>query len=158
MNLAFSILRRKRSDVASARKRRGRTSKPGKTSRRAQGPAAVDLKTLRCEIADGVAVLTLDRPDRLNAWTVRMESEYGWVLRTVDASPDVRAVVITGAGRGFCAGADVKALDRIRDVGDYDAAAGTSPVEATQNVHTIPMGMAKPVIAAVNGAAAGVGF
>jgi len=91
-----------------------------------------------------------------------MEHEHAWVLTTADADPDVRVVVITGAGRGFCAGADVKALDRISEAGDYDDATPAPPEEApvleTGEVHLLPSRMRKPVIAAVNGPAAGVGF
>jgi len=97
----------------------------------------VDLRALRYEVADGVAVVTLHRPERLNAWTVRMEQEYVWALRKADADPAVRAIVVTGAGRGFCAGADVKALDKIVEVGDYQGAVASE---------------------AVNGPAAGIGF
>jgi enoyl-CoA hydratase/carnithine racemase len=91
-----------------------------------------------------------------------MEHEYAWVLTQADADQNVRVVVITGAGRGFCAGADVKALDRIVEAGDYDDAGPPPPDEgptlATGEVHLLPSRMRKPVIAAVNGPAAGVGF
>jgi enoyl-CoA hydratase/carnithine racemase len=106
--------------------------------------------------------VTLDRPDRLNAWTARMEHEYTWALTQADADADVRVVVITGAGRGFCAGADAKALDRISEMGDYDKASPPAPDDvpelATGEVHLLASRMRKPVIAAVNGPAAGVGF
>ena len=59
------------------------------------------------EVADHVATITLDRPDRLNAFTVTMQRELCAALDQVDADPDVRAVVVTGRGRGFCAGADL---------------------------------------------------
>jgi len=91
-----------------------------------------------------------------------MEHEYAWALTQADDDPNVRVVVITGAGRGFCAGADVKALDRIVEAGDYDEAGPPPPDEApplaTGEVHLLPARMRKPVIAAVNGPAAGVGF
>jgi enoyl-CoA hydratase/carnithine racemase len=91
-----------------------------------------------------------------------MEHEYAWALTQADDDQNVRVVVITGAGRGFCAGADVKALDRIVEAGDYDEAGPPPPAEApplaTGEVHLLPARMRKPVIAAVNGPAAGVGF
>jgi enoyl-CoA hydratase/carnithine racemase len=91
-----------------------------------------------------------------------MEHEYAWALTQADDDPNVRVVVITGAGRGFCAGADVKALDRIVEAGDYDDAGPPPPDEApplaTGEAHLLPARMRKPVIAAVNGPAAGVGF
>src|ERR671916_609896 len=59
------------------------------------------------DVADHVATITLDRPDRLNAFTVTMQRELCAALDEVDADPDVRAVVVTGRGRGFCAGADL---------------------------------------------------
>jgi enoyl-CoA hydratase/carnithine racemase len=59
------------------------------------------------EVADGVATITLDRPDRLNAFTVTMQRELCAALDEVDADPGVRVVVVTGRGRGFCAGADL---------------------------------------------------
>jgi len=120
----------------------------------------VDLRALRYEVADGVAVVTLHRPERLNAWTVRMEQEYVWALRKADADPAVRAIVVTGAGRGFCAGADVKALDKIVEVGDYQGAVASEAEEPPVPEHacTLPVRLDKPVMAAVNGPAAGIGF
>jgi len=91
-----------------------------------------------------------------------MEHEYTWALTEADGDERVRVVVITGAGRGFCAGADAKALDRISEAGDYDKSAPPAPDDipdlATGEVHLLAARMRKPVIAAVNGPAAGVGF
>jgi enoyl-CoA hydratase/carnithine racemase len=126
----------------------------------------MDLRAVRYEVADGVATITLDRPDRLNAWTARMEAEYRWALTEADGDRDVRVAVVTGAGRGFCAGADFRALDTIADRGSYtdpadtpaprSSSTGTSAAYA--HAHTFPLGMTKPLLAAVNGPAAGVGF
>ena len=71
----------------------------------------MDLKVTRYEIADRVATLTLDRPGRLNSWTGRMHTEYRHLLERAENDPDVGVVVLTGAGRGFCAGADTAALE-----------------------------------------------
>ena len=73
----------------------------------------MELKTLRLEPADpsGVAVVWLDRPDRLNSWTGRLHTELRWVMRELDADDATRVVIITGTGRGFCAGADARALE-----------------------------------------------
>jgi enoyl-CoA hydratase/carnithine racemase len=125
----------------------------------------MNLRVVRYEVDDSVAVLTLNRPDRLNAWTTRMEHEYRWALSQADADPEVRAVVVTGAGRGFCAGADFGSLDRIVEAGHYLDEEPEEPIGPRPGVrpafeHTLsfPLGMTTPVIAAVNGPAAGVGF
>lgn len=121
----------------------------------------MDLTAVCWQVAEGVGLLTLDRPDRLNAWTIRMEREYRHVLLAADADPDVRVIVVTGAGRGFCAGADLKALDRIVEAGDYNEAAGPRREdEPDEDAHapTLAARLSKPVIAAVNGPVAGVGF
>jgi enoyl-CoA hydratase/carnithine racemase len=112
------------------------------------------LKTITYERGDGVAVVTLSRPDRLNAWTRGMEHEYRWALQTAEADDDVRVVVVTGAGRGFCAGADFQALDNLAGGQDY----GEAPRDPAENVFLMAPRMTKPVIACVNGPAAGVGF
>ena len=127
----------------------------------------MDLSVVRYEVESGVALVTLDRPDRLNAWTNKMEAEYRWALGQADTDPDVRVVVVTGAGRGFCAGADVKALDKIVEAGDYKTASGPErvpvptgpdPRPELSQPFTFPLGLSVPVIAAINGPAAGVGF
>ena len=81
----------------------------------------MELKALRYEVAERVAIVTLHRPDRLNAWTGRMHHEYRWCLHEADTDPGVRAVVVTGAGRGFCAGADTAALEGHSRRGGYDS-------------------------------------
>ncbi len=126
---------------------------------------ASDHPTVRYQVDDGVALVTLDRPHRLNAWTGRMHTEYRAALAEADDDPAVRAVVVTGAGRGFCAGADAKALDRHAEAGAYDP--GTGPDLATPGYGVRPefdhpfafhFGLTVPVVAAVNGPAAGVGL
>ena len=120
----------------------------------------MDLRVVRYEVDRGVGLVTLDRPDRMNAWTIRMEREYAWVLRRADRDPDVRVVVLTGAGRGFCVGADFKALDVMSDTGTYDVA-GERPADEAEvigeHAPTLAMRLSKPVIAAVNGPAVGIG-
>jgi hypothetical protein len=86
----------------------------------------MELHTIRYEVAEHVALVTLDRPKRLNAWTSRMEAEHRWALGEAEADPDVRVVVVTGAGRGFCAGADTEALSGSSRPGA--TATGTGPV------------------------------
>jgi enoyl-CoA hydratase/carnithine racemase len=99
-------------------------------------------------IADNVAVLTLNRPERLNAWTANMDHEYSEALQAVSVDPQVRAVILTGAGRGFCAGADMGRLTDRTKVG--------APKFVSNDLDLEPA-VPKPMIAAINGACAGVG-
>jgi enoyl-CoA hydratase/carnithine racemase len=107
------------------------------------------------DVADGVATVTLNRPERLNAWTGRMETEYRSAMASAEADERVRVIVVTGAGRGFCAGADAAALEKLDDAGQgYDSGV-REPVEIG---FAWQLRMTKPVIAVVNGPAAGVGL
>jgi len=74
----------------------------------------VELGAIRYELDGPVALVTLDRPHRLNAWTGRMHTEYRWSLQQAETDPEVRVVVVTGEGRGFCAGADMEATFQTR--------------------------------------------
>ncbi len=110
------------------------------------------------EVDDGVAVITLNRPDRLNAWNGDLHLGYFSSLDRAEADPDVRVIVVTGAGRGFCAGAD---MDVLQDIGDQqdDGEGATQTAEDEYGWrHTHAVTLSKPVIAAVNGACAGLGF
>ena len=69
------------------------------------------------QVQDGVAILTLNRPERLNAWTTEMEHDYFGMLEECGNSAEVRVIVVTGAGRGFCAGADMQDLKELGDDG-----------------------------------------
>lgn len=102
------------------------------------------------EVTDRVAVLTLNRPDRLNAWTAEMGRAYFDGLDRAAADPGVRVIVITGAGRGFCAGADMNLLQGL--------SAGADGGERDQRPNTHALSIPKPVIAAINGACAGLGL
>jgi enoyl-CoA hydratase/carnithine racemase len=125
------------------------------------------------EVADRVAVVTLNRPDRLNAWTGSMTSGVRRAIGDAAADPQVRAIVVTGAGRGFCAGADMGLL---QDIGS--AARGTGQQRAanddSEGELPNPSGIdvaahyrqrfgyffatPKPIIAAINGPCAGLGL
>ena len=123
------------------------------------------LEATRYEVAERVATITLSRPERLNAWTAPMNAEYRAHLQRASDDPGVRVVVVTGAGRGFCAGADADDLAGHAERGSYDAGAteelarpgyGVRPeFDAELAYH---FGVPKPIIAAVNGPAAGIGF
>jgi enoyl-CoA hydratase/carnithine racemase len=102
-------------------------------------------------IDDGVALITLNRPDRLNAWTGEMERAYFSLLDDCAAREDVRAIVVTGAGRGFCAGADMDALQAI-------GAEGVGAADLDRRRQTFPLTVPKPILAAINGACAGIGL
>jgi enoyl-CoA hydratase/carnithine racemase len=113
---------------------------------------ATDL--VLAERRGGVLVLTLNRPERLNAWTDALEAQYFALLDAAENDPDVRAIVVTGAGRGFCAGADMEDLARGAETTD---AAEAALVNRSRSRY-FPMTVRKPTIAAINGAAAGLGL
>lgn len=113
--------------------------------------AMTDSGLVTHSVADGVAVLTWNRPERNNAWTVDMELEYFRLLDECAHDPAVRVIVVTGAGRSFCPGMDAQVL------------AENARKEATTSPHlrtpfTMPRSIPKPIIAAINGACAGIGF
>ncbi|WP_017559834.1 enoyl-CoA hydratase-related protein [Nocardiopsis baichengensis] len=100
-----------------------------------------------------VLLLTLNRPDRLNAWTYALEDRYFDLLDEADGDPRVRAVVVTGAGRGFCAGADFEDLQKVGTRGPDSV----EPPER-ERPRERPLFLRKPLIAAINGAAVGLGL
>jgi nitric-oxide synthase, bacterial len=97
-----------------------------------------------------VRILTFNRPDRLNAWTPQMGTRYFDLLDEADQDPSVRVIVVTGAGRGFCAGADLQGLSGMLS--------NDSEMRPDERPNTYPISIRKPVIAAVNGACAGLGM
>jgi 2-(1,2-epoxy-1,2-dihydrophenyl)acetyl-CoA isomerase len=102
-----------------------------------------------------VATITLNRPEKLNAFTGTMREELLAALRASEADADVRVVVITGAGRGFCAGGDVEFMARLQETNDVPSF--RKLLDAGRDIVLQVASMAKPVIAAVNGIAAGAG-
>jgi enoyl-CoA hydratase/carnithine racemase len=125
----------------------------------------VELTEVRYEVEDGVATITLHRPDRLNAFTLTMATELAAVAEAADADDAVRVVVVTGSGRAFCAGADLGGgpatlagqRTRVRPPGPLSQEIGGFPRDAG-GVASLPFAaLRKPVIAAVNGPAVGIG-
>lgn len=122
-------------------------------------------------LEDGILTLTLNRPDRLNAWTGVMEEECRDVITKAGEDDAVRCIIITGAGRGFCAGADMGGLQQIGDDADEagDAASAAAPARSaasdTEELDALYPGRfgylyrcPKPIIAAINGPCAGIGL
>jgi enoyl-CoA hydratase/carnithine racemase len=125
------------------------------------------------EVAKRVATITLNRPDKLNAWTAVMEQEVRAAMAEAERDENVRVIVLTGAGRGFCAGADMSLLSTVATKG-LDAAQRAQAVQADAGSGSGPGGgsaradfqkkysyfpaMSKPVIGAINGPAVGLGL
>ena len=97
-----------------------------------------------------VLVLTFNRPGKLNAWNNELEDRYFDLLEDGDNDPEVRVIVITGAGRGFCSGADLSDLMKVSDVTAKDL--------VRSRPRDFPLTVRKPIIAAINGVAAGLGM
>lgn len=107
------------------------------------------LETVLYDVSDGVALVTLNRPDAMNAWTPQLSDELSLAMGAADDDDAVRAVVVTGAGKAFCAGADLS--------GGEDGFRGGG-IGAQVGKRLMPHKVRKPVIAAINGHAVGVGI
>jgi enoyl-CoA hydratase/carnithine racemase len=116
----------------------------------------MDPEQIITEVQDGILTITLNRPDRLNAWTETMARELMEAFDRADDDDEVRAVIVTGAGRGFCAGAD---LERGGETFDYRARerAQAVPRDNGGQLTLRIFQCTKPVIGAINGPAVGVG-
>lgn len=117
----------------------------------------MDFETIRYEVADRVLTITLNRPDRLNAWTPTMQRELIEALDRADADDEVRAIVFTGAGRGYCAGADLEGGGSTFDWREREAE-GAVPRDGGGTFTLRLFDCTKPTIAAINGPAVGVGI
>ena len=116
------------------------------------------FETLSYEVADQIATIILNRPAKLNAYTPQMGHEIVEAMRRADADPSARVVILTGAGRAFCAGADISTFDhniRTREAGgEPHSSAGR---EAMADYPHLMRKMSKPSLVAINGFALGVG-
>jgi len=117
-------------------------------------------------VANRVATITLNRPDKLNAWTAVMEKEVSSAMENAERDHDVRVIVLTGAGRGFCAGADMSLLSAVAEHGFVDqnreeqrreSARDGVPLDFQKRYSYFPA-IGKPVIAAINGPVVGLGL
>jgi enoyl-CoA hydratase/carnithine racemase len=123
-----------------------------------------DFTEIAYTVDAGVATVRLDRPERRNAWSGTMALEYRWALHHAHVDPDVRVVVLAGAGPHFCVGADAGALDSIAaDGGAYAKPVEEPPPwpdgtpEGLRHNHAFPLAISTPVIAALHGVCAGAG-
>ena len=118
----------------------------------------MNFEEIRYEVADHVLTITLNRPDRLNAFTPTIGRELIEAFDASDADDDVRAVIVTGAGRGFCAGADLGGGGGTFDWRDRDGGEAGVPRDGGGRISLRIFDSLKPVIAAINGPAVGVGI
>lgn len=123
-------------------------------------------ETVLYDVADRICTITLNRPEKLNAWTRQMHFDLKDAMQKAGSDPDIRAIVLTGAGRGFCAGADMGGLQAIQAGGGNtdratkaqpDLPGGSTLAEFRMSYSYFPA-IPKFIIAAINGPAAGLGF
>ncbi len=116
----------------------------------------MDFEQILADTSEGVLTITLNRPERLNAWTGRMGEELRAAFDLADDDDEVRAIIVTGAGRAFCAGADLESGGDTFDYSKRDTA-GMAGRDGGGEFTLRIFDCKKPVIAAINGAAVGVG-
>lgn len=114
----------------------------------------MEYQQIKAEARDEITLLTLNRPDRLNAWTRRMSAELVDAIGTANDDPSVGAIVVTGEGRGFCAGADIAETFKTQ----LDGAEPSRAPEGRTVDWVALVRASKPLVAAVNGASVGVGL
>lgn len=121
-----------------------------------------EFTEIKTGTSDGVLTIALNRPDRLNAWTGVMEAEVEKVVRAAGTDDNVRVIIMTGEGRGFCAGADMAGLQTIQGTGESREATTVDRSNSIENLYPGRFGYLyacpKPIIAAINGACAGIGL
>jgi len=117
-----------------------------------------DYETVLLEKEEGIGTITLNRPERLNAFNAKMLVEFHQALREMEGDSKVRVLVITGAGRAFSAGADVKGFAESLQEGEGGLRAGAGSTAAVDTTPQLMRNMRKPIIASINGISLGVGF
>lgn len=131
-----------------------------------------EFQEIVVDSASGVTTVTLNRPDRLNAWTATMAAEVASAIQSAGNDPGCRCIVVTGAGRGFCAGADISGLQKIEPGGassnegrlssqpdvSFDAVPGPELGDRYPGRFGYMYACPKPIIAAINGPCAGIGL
>jgi enoyl-CoA hydratase/carnithine racemase len=118
-----------------------------------------DYSDLLYDTADGIATITLNRPERLNAITIPMLTSLSGALRDADLDPQVRVIILTGAGRGFCAGLDLKDVVAGTGIGaDGGGGLATARFDLAGSPPVVLHTTDKPVLCALNGSAAGYGM
>ena len=123
----------------------------------------MDFADIIYEKSERIATVTMNRPDKLNAWTARMGAEMRTAMLDAERDDDIRAIIVTGAGKAYCAGADMGTLSEIsKGRASATQRAGENLPEGVradyQTPYSWPLALKKPVIGAINGACVGLGF